>query len=135
MSCPAGQPCSNQACALPCNATTCGNGCCDGATCVNPTTDALCGLNGGACSPCASPLTCRGGICQTGAGGGAGGTGGGAAGAGGGGTKTAPEICFPPCGIGKCCDITKCLATGAFCTASSLYVGALLNCTAADKCQ
>ncbi len=43
-----------------CDATTCANGCCEGATCRSfgaQSTD-LCGAGGGACSPCKSNATC-----------------------------------------------------------------------------
>ncbi|HEY7373486.1 MAG TPA: hypothetical protein VIF57_15100 [Polyangia bacterium] len=44
---------------IPCNATTCGNGCCaDATTCVRMRTVTQCGGNGSACVPCGGCQTC-----------------------------------------------------------------------------
>jgi hypothetical protein len=49
-----------------CNATSCPNGCCSGATCVgfSSQTDSNCGDNGAACADCPYNRTCDSGVCR-----------------------------------------------------------------------
>ncbi|MHB8873106.1 MAG: hypothetical protein ACYC8T_05410 [Myxococcaceae bacterium] len=93
----------------PCGAGSC-PGCCDSTgTCQGGTSPTACGVNGGACTSCATAPFCQAGLCSGGTGGGGGGTGGGGGGIG---TVTLESYCNDFADI-WCTQLTACNRTEA----------------------